>query len=192
MSKDLLALIEKAVICDRPSKGNLLSEPKVERKIGSRIEFKRVPDRDKEDVLQEIKKRIYQRIPTFRNVNSLPAFFAWLDQISKGVIADFLKNTIRYNQILLIMEEIPDQEDHSDLPDIKLQKKEYLNLIQQGMLLLDSEAFLLFKHRHEDNKSLRDLEKEHGIPRETIRRILKDAEEIIRNYIKRKIKGIQE
>ena len=100
---------------------------------------------DSEELAQEIFVKTYERLSSFKGQSK---FSSWLYMIAKNHCRDYAKNVRRKNKRLGDVEskELDKQLEYSDSPDLKMERKEWIEVLKEGLNTINqdyAEAFLM-------------------------------------------------
>ncbi len=115
-------------------------------------------DDEAEELAQEIFVKTYERLSSFKGNSK---FSSWLYMIAKNHCRDYAKNIRRQNSRFSEMgeQELNNKLEDDDLPDQAVERKEWLDLLKDGLDHINqdyAEAFLL---KYDNNMSYKAMSK---------------------------------
>lgn len=118
-------------------------------------------EQDAEELAQEIFVKTYERLSSFKEQSK---FSSWLYMIAKNHCRDYAKNIRRQNKSFSEMEnhDLEQQMGHYESPDHDLERKEWIELLKEGLDTITkdyAEAFLL---KYEDDMTYEAMSKRLG------------------------------
>lgn len=113
---------------------------------------------DAEELAQEIFVKTYERLPSF---NGQSKFSSWLYMIAKNHCRDYAKNIRRKNKRLgdLSENELDRQLEHSESPDQEVERKEWIEVLKEGLKSINPDYAEAFLMKYDDDMSYKVMSK---------------------------------
>ncbi|MDZ7680543.1 MAG: sigma-70 family RNA polymerase sigma factor [Fodinibius sp.] len=113
---------------------------------------------DAEELAQEIFVKTYERLSSFKGQSK---FSSWLYMIAKNHCRDYAKNVRRKNKRLgdVNENELDNQLEYSDTPDRKMERKEWIEVLKEGLDSINKDYAEAFLMKYENNMSYKAMSK---------------------------------
>lgn len=115
-------------------------------------------DDDAEELAQEIFVKTYERLSSFEGNSK---FSSWLYMIAKNHCRDYAKNIRRKNSRFSEMPEhtLNKKLQDDDSPEQEIEKKEWVNLLRDGLSSINQDYAQAFLMKYDDNMSYKAMAK---------------------------------
>lgn len=190
---EFMMTVKRAVACERPAKNALLGHDRVEAILDEVVKYQleSLPREEHRDAKELIRRRIWERIRRFTNVESAAAINAWLRTLASGVAIDYRKKYRKDREkrakLVELTEGSNESRNYPESVSDYIDKRLLAIAFRQAMAKLDKDDHQLLYGKYVDGKSFRELEVETGIPKSTIELKIKMARNLIISYIKRQL-----
>ncbi len=111
-----------------------------------------------EELAQEIFVKTYERLSSFKGQSK---FSSWLYMIAKNHCRDYAKNVRRKNKRLgdINGKELDRQLEHSESPDQEVERKEWLEILKEGLKSINPDYAEAFMMKYDSDMSYKAMSK---------------------------------